>query len=282
MNGVTGTISQTALDKEERLKKLLAGYGSLAIAYSGGVDSTYLAAVAHEVLGAGARMILADSPSMPRSELAEATAIARERQWNLVIIATQEFEDEAFLRNDARRCYLCKTELFKRMRAYAGANGIAAIAYGETADDAFDPTRIGKLAAREQAAVAPLQEAGLRKEEIRLLSRRRNLSTWNKASFACLASRIPAGSPLNLSDLARIERAEEILKGLGFRQYRARHHGPLCRIEVDPADFPGMLDPEVRTRIVDEMTALGYRYVTLDLAGYRAGGTAAPTTESDK
>jgi uncharacterized protein len=163
------------------------------------------------------------------------------------------------------------------MRQYAEAHQIPAIAYGETADDVADTTRVGRLAAQEQAAVAPLQQVGLYKDEIRQLSARRGLPTWNKASFACLASRFPAGVRLDLDDLAKVEKAEEVLKALGFRQYRARHHGDLCRIEIEIEGFPKILDPDVRTRIVNEIRAVGYRYVTLDLSGYRTGSTAAQT-----
>ena len=269
-------VSAAALEKEERLKALLAGYGTLAIAYSGGVDSAYLAEVAHEVLGAGARMILADSPSLPRSELEEATRIAETRGWNLTVITTHEFSNETFLQNDGKRCYICKSELFACMREYAEKNGIRVLAYGETGDDVFDPTRLGKVAAKEHKVVAPLQEAGLVKEEIRELSRQRGLPTWNKASFACLSSRVPAGTRLTLDALGKVERAEELLKRLGFRQYRARHHGDLCRIEVELDDFKKLLQKETRERLVAELRSIGYRHVTLDLAGYRMGSTAKP------
>lgn len=266
--------TQAAFAKEEALKKLLANYGGLAVAYSGGVDSTYLADVAHEVLGDRLRLLLADSPSMPRSEFDEAITIARDRGWRLDVIHTREFEKEEFLQNNRNRCYICKGELFDRMRAYAAEHAIPVIAYGETADDTADATRVGKIAADEKGVLAPLLDAGLKKDEIRLLSRRRNLPTWNKASFACLASRFPTGRPLTIEEIARVERAEETLKRHGFRQYRARHHGDLCRIEIDPQDFTRLLAPEVSAVIVAELKKAGYRYVTLDLAGYRTGSSA--------
>lgn len=267
-------LLETALRKEAKLKELLAGCGAIVVAYSGGVDSTYLADVAHETLGDRARLVLADSPSIPRSEFAEAQALAASRRWNLTVIETGEFGVEEFLRNDERRCYVCKGELFEQMNAFARTEGIECIAYGETAGDSADATRLGRLAAQEYEAVAPLQAAGMLKDEIRELSRRRGLPTWNKASFACLASRFPKGTRLTVEALARVESAEEVLKGLGFHQYRARHHGDICRIEVDAAELPRVLDPAVRETILRELRAAGYRYVTLDLAGYRMGSTA--------
>lgn len=263
-----------ALEKEKALKDLLAGYGGLVVAYSGGVDSTYLAAVAHEVLGDKLKLVIADSPSMPRSELEEAIALAEKRGWPLDIIETREFENPEFVKNDRNRCYVCKAELFGRMRRYAEENSVPVLAYGETAGDLADATRVGHIAAREKGVVAPLLEVGLTKEEIRDLSRRRDLPTWNKASFACLSSRFPTGRQLTLHEMARVERAEEVLKKLGFRQYRARHHGPICRIEIDLEDLHKILSDEVRTTLVRELKKAGYRHVTLDLAGYKTGGSA--------
>ncbi len=269
-------ISDEILAKEADLLQRLRDYGAIAIAYSGGVDSTYLADAAHEALGAKATMILADSPSIPRSEMAAAVDLARARGWNLEIIQTTEFENEAYLRNDTNRCYYCKSELFDRMQAYAQEHGVPVIAYGAIADDLADATRVGHIAAKERRAVAPLQQAGLHKDEIRQLSRRRGLPTWNKASFACLASRVPVGTAVSVQVLSKVEQAEEILRAMGFRQYRARHHGELCRIEVDETDFARLLEPEVRAHLLRELRAAGYRHVTLDLAGYRTGSTAAP------
>lgn len=262
------------LEKEEALKKLISGYVSVAVAYSGGVDSTYLADVAHEMLGPHAWMFIADTPSMPRAELQDAIDLAKLRKWQYALIKTGEFEMEEFLRNEENRCYACKIELFGKMRECADANSISVIAHGETADDVTDTTRYGAIAAREMGIAAPLLQAGMRKEEIRTLSRRRNLPTWDKASFACLSSRIPTGTRITPEIIQRVERAEDILKGLGFRQYRVRHHGSTCRIEVEAGDFDAIMQPHTREAIVRKLTALGYRYVTLDLAGYRTGSTA--------
>lgn len=269
------SVSPEAHAKEEALKSLFASYGSVAVAYSGGLDSTYLADVAHEVLGGNAHIIIADSPSIPRSELKEASELARSRGWNLHIMVTEEFKDEAYTMNDGKRCYYCRRGLFTKMTAYAKEHGVAVIAYGAVADDLADATRVGHLAAKEFTVAAPLQEVQLFKTEIRPLSARRNLPTADKASFACLASRIPTGTPVSAETLSQVERVEETLKRLGFRQYRARHHDDLCRIELDPADFPRALEPSVREEVVREALAAGYRFVALDLGGYRTGSMAA-------
>lgn len=261
-------------EKEFRLIDALREFGEVAIAYSGGVDSAYLADVAHETLGPHAHIVLADSPSIPRSEVEAAQALALERGWNFVVLPTGEFEQEAFLRNDGTRCYHCKTELFAQMEHYAGQYGIRVLAYGEIADDRLDPTRQGTRAARERRVVAPLADADLHKEEIRVLSQERGLPTWNKASFACLSSRFPKGIRVNIDEMQKVEAAEELLKAMGFHQYRARHHGELCRIEVDTADFDRVFEPATRERLVEELQRIGYRHVTLDLAGYRTGSTA--------
>jgi uncharacterized protein len=206
--------------------------------------------------------------------MAEAVALAENHRWDLQVIQTSEFEQEGFQANDGRRCYFCKTELFTQMRDYAKAHGIATIAYGEIVDDAADPTRLGAVAAREQHVVAPLQHAGLTKEDIRALSRHHGLPTAEKASFACLASRFPTGTRVTAPEIAKVEQAEEVLRKAGFHQYRARHHGDTCRVEIDPAEFEKLLDPSMRDVIVDGIRAAGYRYVTMDLQGYRTGSTA--------
>ena len=270
------SISEVLLNKELTLKEHLAGYESLAVAYSGGVDSAYLSEVAFEVLGGRTRMVLADSPSIPRSELAEAVRLAEQRKWPLTILKTGEFENENYLKNDGRRCYFCKSELFAQMDKYAKSQGVRVLAYGENADDSLDPTRAGSQAAREHQVVAPLAQLGFHKPEIRELSRHRGLPTWNKASFACLASRFPVGTRVDAGEMQKVEQAEEVLKSLGFRQYRARHHGSVCRIEVDPGEFERILAPETREKLIRYITLAGYAHVSLDLAGYRTGSTAAP------
>jgi len=255
--------------KEQRLKDRLAPLDGLVIAFSAGVDSTYLADVAHEVLGGRMRLVIADSPSLPRGELAEAKALAAERGWPLEVVATAEFEQDDFLRNDALRCYCCKRVRFDALTAWARAHGVDTVAHGENADDALDPSRVGARAAAERAIIAPLQDAALTKAEIRTLSRRRGLRTSDKPSFACLATRIPTETRIDVHSLAQVEQAEETLKEMGFRQYRARHHGDLCRIEVPPEDFERFLDPALRARLLETFGRLGFKRVTLDLAGYR-------------
>jgi uncharacterized protein len=260
--------------KADALAALLRDYGAVAIAFSGGVDSAYLAAMAHDTLGGRAHMVLADSPSLPRTELRDAVQLAAARGWRLTVIETQEFQNEEFLANDGTRCYHCKDELFTRMDEFARERGIPVLAYGEIADDKLDPTRYGAKAAREHQVVAPLAEVGLYKAEIRELSRRLSLPTAEKASFACLSSRFPVGTRVQRSELSRVEEAEELLKSLGFHQYRARHHGDLVRIEVDADEIARLFEPETHARVLNGMRAAGYRHVTVDLAGYRTGSTA--------
>lgn len=266
--------NNTAEEKEQILIKLIQSWDSVVVAFSGGVDSSYLADVAASTLKDGAHIVIADSPSIPRSELDDAKRLANSRGWRLIIVKTNEFDSEAYRRNDGTRCYHCKTELFRVLKEYAARNQVNVIAYGANLDDLEDPTRLGMKAASENSIMAPLQMARLSKSEIRLLSAKRGLPTAEKPSFACLASRFPKGVPVNPDDMHRIEMAEELLKKLGFRQYRVRHHNELCRIEVEIQDLPKFLESAVREEIVEKLRFLGYRFVTLDLAGYRTGSSA--------
>ncbi|MCP4639754.1 MAG: ATP-dependent sacrificial sulfur transferase LarE [bacterium] len=276
MKATEAAVDQALQDKEHALVSLMQGYGTIVVAYSGGVDSSYLADVAAEVLGENAHILIADSPSIPRAELADALALAKSREWHLTIIETNEFDNEDYLKNDGTRCYHCKSELFSRMREYAAANDLANVADGSIVDDLADLTRLGVKAAKERGVVSPLQDAGLSKADIRVLSAARELPTADKASFACLGSRFPVGTRLTRDKLTKVEQVEESLKRLGFHQYRARHHDDVCRIEIDPADFERLLDETTREQIVRDATAAGYRFVTLDLRGYRTGSTAGP------
>ena len=258
-------------EKEQALLDELRSYGAIAIAYSGGVDSTYLADCAHEVLGHNAMMIIADSPSIPREELQQAIAMASERGWNLRVIQTGEHLQDEYLENKGDRCFHCKNELFTKMETILSEFGDIVLAHGAIEDDKGD-IRPGAQAAVNHCVVAPLQNAELYKKEIRILSERRGLPTAEKSSFACLGSRFPTGTRIELNAMTQVEKAEEILRARGYIQYRVRHHGDLCRIEIDPADFDKLMNE--RTEIVETIQKTGYRFVTLDLGGYSMGSSA--------
>ena len=258
-------------EKEQILLEELKSYGALAVAYSGGVDSTYLADCAHEVLGQNAMMVIADSPSIPRDELQEAIDMATERGWNLRIIQTAEHLNAEYLANEGDRCFHCKNELFSKMETILSEFGDIVLAHGAIEDDKGD-IRPGTQAAANHCVVAPLQNAGLYKKEIRILSERRGLPTARKASFACLGSRFLTGTRIELDAMTQVEKAEAILRARGYRQYRIRHHGDLCRIEIDPIDFDKLMTE--RSEIVDAIKQTGYRFVALDLSGYSMGSSA--------
>lgn len=281
MNAATDPAGKAGTDKEQALRRCLARYGRLAVAFSGGVDSTYLADVAHETLDGNVLLLIADSASVPRLELAEAMNLAIDRGWRIEAVRTREFENPDYLTNDGRRCYHCRRQVFAELLSFAAAHGYPVMAYGSNADDGADQGRSGTAAARELGVVAPLEEAGLTKAEVRQLSARRGLPTAAKAAFACLSSRVPAGTPISVEVLARIERVEAALQGAGFRQYRARHHGVICRIEVEPDEFDRFLDAGLRDTIIAEAVAAGYRFVALDLAGYSMGSVAGPARAAE-
>ncbi len=263
-----------AQDKFNRLKELLAGYGSCLVAYSGGVDSVFLARVAHDVLGAKALAAIADSPSLPRRELDEALAIAKQFDIPVRVVRTKEFENAAYLANPDNRCFFCKHELFTELEPLARAEGFKVIAYGENASDVGDH-RPGAKAAAEFSVRAPLKEAGLTKAEIRELSAQLGLPTADKAQMACLSSRIPYGEAVSPEKLRMIEGAENVLRDLGFHDVRVRHHelkqGQMARIEVGAAEMPKILAGDTVGRVVAALKVLGYLHVTLDLQGYRRG-----------
>jgi len=258
-------------EKERMLLEELESYGSIAVAYSGGVDSTYLADCAHEVLGKNAMMVIADSPSIPREELQAAVDMAAERGWNLRIVQTSEHLNDQYLANQGDRCFHCKNELFTKMETILSEFGDIVLAHGAIEDDKGD-VRPGTQAAANHCVVAPLQNAGLYKKEIRILSERRGLPTARKASFACLGSRFPTGTRIELDAMTQVEKAESILRARGYTQYRIRHHDDLCRIEIDPAEFDKLMNE--RHEVVEAIKRTGYKFVTLDLTGYSMGSSA--------
>ncbi|HXG49055.1 MAG TPA: ATP-dependent sacrificial sulfur transferase LarE [Methylomirabilota bacterium] len=267
--------------KLELLRETIRSLGSCVIAYSGGVDSVFLARVAHDVLGERALAAIADSPSLPRRELEEALAIARRFGIPVRVVRTAEFDNPAYLANPVNRCYFCKHELFSELVPLARELGFAAVAYGENASDAGD-FRPGAEAARAFQIRAPLKEVGLTKAEIRTLSAQLGLPTADKPQLACLSSRVPHGEPVTPAKLRMIEAAENVLRDLGFHDVRVRHHElaggtasalALARIEVGAAEIPRLLDAMVMARVASALRAIGYAHVTVDLEGYRRGGS---------
>src|SRR5579859_1574246 len=291
--------------KFEELRVRLRQYGSCLVAYSGGVDSAFLARVAHDVLGRKSLAVIADSPSLPRRELAEALAVAEQSGFPVRVILTKEFEDERYTANPANRCYFCKHELFEQLTPVARAEKLAVIAYGENASDAGD-FRPGATAAAEFQVRAPLKEVGLTKGEIRGLSAQLGLPTADKPQMACLSSRVPHGEPVTPEKLRMIEVAENVLRDLGFYDVRVRHHelrvtsgewrvagngvpvtrysppvAHLARIELGPAEIPRFLADGISVKVTEALKGIGYAHVTLDLEGYRRGGAGKNEAKGD-
>ena len=268
---VTFPIDEAAaLEKQRRLFDSLCTLDSLLVAFSGGADSAYLAWAAHRVLGERALAVTALSPSFSRHDREQAEAFIRAAGLRHEFIRTQELDNPLYVANGADRCYHCKDELFEQTEALARERNFRAIAYGINADDTRD-FRPGHRAAREHRILAPLLDAGLSKKEIRLLSQRAGLPTWDRPASACLASRVPYGTPVTPELLDKIDRAEAVLREFGFRQFRVRAHGDLARIELAPAELSRGFDAVIAQRIATRLKSLGFAFVALDLEGYRQG-----------
>lgn len=256
--------------KYENLKAYIKSLNSVAAAFSGGVDSTFLLKAAHDVLGHKAVAVTARSLSFPKRELDEAAAFAFDHAIEHIIVDSEELNIDGFSKNPTNRCYLCKTELFSKIKAIARKKGIENVIEGSNSDDNGD-YRPGLMAVAELGIKSPLREVGLTKAEIRQLSRKLGLPTWNKQSFACLSSRFPYGEDITPDRLRMVDRAEQFLLDLGFHQVRVRFHGNLARIETDENGFNAMTDREFREKIYSKFKEIGFTYVALDIKGYRTG-----------
>jgi uncharacterized protein len=256
--------------KAARLREIVASYPSLIVAYSGGVDSAFLAWTARQVLGDQMVAVIADSASLARTHLEDAVAFAHEHAIPVEVVETRELENPAYARNDATRCFHCKDELFTVLESYREARGFEAIAYGVNADDEGE-FRPGQQAAREHHVLAPLLDAGLTKVEIRELARQAELRVWDKPASACLSSRMEYGRAVTAEALSVIERGEDALRRLEFKQFRVRHHGEIVRIEIARDELPRALTPEMARQLTAIFKALGFKFVTLDLEGFRSG-----------
>ncbi|MFZ1086223.1 MAG: ATP-dependent sacrificial sulfur transferase LarE [Terracidiphilus sp.] len=268
------TIDAQTTSKQRALEAHLAQLGSLMVAYSGGVDSAYLAATAHRVLGSRMLAVIADSHSLARRDFDAAREFASAQKIPLHILATEELSRPEYQRNDANRCFHCKDELFQAMEALGPKLGFERIAYGMNADDTRD-YRPGQRAAEQHAVLSPLADAGLTKNEIRALSKAAGFALWDRPAAPCLSSRVEYGRSVTREVLEQVERGEESLRQLGFRELRVRHHGPLARVELARTELPRALNLDMLDAITAAIKAAGFQYVTLDCQGFRSGAMNA-------
>ncbi len=264
------TPNKLLLEKYDQLIKYLKSLGSVAVAFSSGVDSTFLLYAAKEALGDQAIAVTASSCSFPERELKEAKAFCEEHGIKQVLVRSEELEIEGFSNNPKNRCYLCKRELFEKFRAAADERGIKEVVEGSNLDDNGD-YRPGLVAVAELNIKSPLREIGFSKEQIRILSKYLGLPTWDKQSFACLASRFPYGEEITEKKLQMVDRAEQLLMDLGFKQLRVRIHGKIARIELDPSEFSRFMEEKIRVHVHEELKKIGFDYIALDILGYRTG-----------
>jgi uncharacterized protein len=262
--------SLTAEEKEQNLRRLMREMQSVLVAYSGGVDSAYLSLVATQELGENAVCITGISPSVSQIQREEAERTALDFNFNFQTVTTEELENPAYQANPTNRCFHCKTELYGKLSALAKERKIEYVLDGTNTDDLGDH-RPGKIAAHEKGVRSPLIEVGLSKNEIRKLSKIQNLSTWDKPASPCLSSRIAYGVPVTIERLSKVERGEEILRRFGFREFRVRFHEEIVRLEIAPAEMERALSLEMTDKLADKFRGLGFKYVTLDLHGYRSG-----------
>jgi uncharacterized protein len=265
--------------KQRLLEGSLQSLGRTLVAYSGGVDSAYLSWIANNVLGQDMLAVIADSPSLARTQLQDALAFAQEHGIGVEVVQTTEMDRPEYVRNDRQRCFHCKDELFQVIGAFAAKRGFQSIAYGVNVDDQSD-FRPGQAAAKQHHVAAPLLEAGLTKADIRELSRAAGLRVWEKPASACLSSRIEYGRPVTLEALSAIEQGEEALRRLGFRQCRVRHHGEIARIEIAQDELARALTPAMFAEFTRTFKTLGFTFVTIDTEGFRSGSMNAAKTTS--